>query len=431
MWTRRRVSRRPAHTHRCEPATSRATMRTPAWFADDATRSKQLPCTGPAATGITLGSYKSPRMAHQNQTDLIDRRSSRDHNVTICDAIRAEADIAARAAPRPSIMIPSPLVSIEGALARPRVAPLDGVPPFGLEWRFGAASGTRSDERCVATLTTSCIDVDAPHRACHWQPLAAAHPTSAGVPVIVVDASGQHIARAVSRAPDRRARHAACWSLGALAIIGGLIVAHEPIPSSASSPNIHTAGVVPEQATQRSGRVQVGSVERITPALPVIAPAQHIAAQPIATPGASPRPERDVAPEPKSRRSDATPDVRRAISAPSPSPHRPHGTRATTALAHAPAVPRLAARPPLTHHASHTPAPDRVVSRSLPDTPHDLHAPHELHEPLDDPLALIAMANALSTDRPARAGNAPAADFDWTTQLSHRRLTAPSETLSR
>ncbi|MBN3779783.1 hypothetical protein G3O06_19795 [Burkholderia sp. Ac-20345] len=41
---------------------------------------------------------------------------------------------------------------------------------------------------------------------------------------------------------------------------------------------------------------------------------------------------------------------------------------------------------------------------------------------LDDPLTLIAMESALRATRPARATHAPAAGFDWTAQLSRRRL---------
>ncbi|WP_311766809.1 MULTISPECIES: hypothetical protein [unclassified Burkholderia] len=371
-------------------------------------------------------SYESRRKAHQNRIDPIDRWRSPDHNVTIRDALRAAAGHAARVAPHTALMIPSPLVSVEGSIARPRVAPLDGVPPFGREWRFGAASGSRSGIRCVATLTTSCIDVDAPHRACRWQPLAAVQPSSAGVPAVAAGATGRHrhIARAVDRAHDRRARHAACWSIGALAIIGGLIVAHEPFPDVARSPVMQIAGAVPEHATEFTGRVRSAGAEPAT----AITPARHHAARAVAsTPITSSQPARDaaLAPSPRLADADGAPDVRRAATAAAPSPNRPNGTHATAAQVHPPSAPRLAGRPSITHVASRMPTPGRAGSLPVPDTRHDQHAS------LDDPLTLIAMANALRADRPAWAADAPAADFDWTTHLSHRRLTDTPTTLTR
>jgi len=74
------------------------------------------------------------------------------------------------------------------------------------------------------------------------------------------------------------------------------------------------------------------------------------------------------------------------------------------------------------NHTSRTPTPDRVDSPARPGAPHDL---------LDDPLTLIAMANALYADRPARTTAAPVTGFDWTAQLSHRRLTCVPDTLPR
>jgi hypothetical protein len=92
---------------------------------------------------------------------------------------------------------------------------------------------------------------------------------------------------------------------------------------------------------------------------------------------------------------------------------------------HAPSAPRFTARPSVTHHASRTPTPDRVGSPAHPG------APLDRLDPLDDPLTLIAMVNALHPDRPAPAADAPGAGFDWTAQLSHRRLTDGPDTLIR
>ncbi len=313
-------------------------------------------------------------------------------------------------------MIPTPLVSVEGQLARPRVAPLDGVPPFGREWTFSGAPGTRRGPRCVAILKTSCIDVEAPHRSCHWQSPPAARPVSAGVPAVAARAAGQHIERAAARTHDRRARHAACWSIGALGIIGWLIAAHEPFPGFA--PAMQIAGVAPEHAVQSMGAVQTAAV---APATSNIAPTPSIAARPVATPSPASPVARGATTHPAPRHADTAPNVQRVAAAP-PAPHRPDDRRTTTARAHAPSAPRFAARPSVTHHASRTPTSDRVGSPVHPGAP-----PNSL----DDPLTLIAMANALHADRPAPAADAPGAGFDWTAQLSHRRLTDAPDTLTR
>jgi len=322
-------------------------------------------------------------------------------------------------------MIPSPLVSVEGALARPRATPLDGVPPFGREWTFRGTSGARPGKRSLATLTTSCIDVDCPHRACRWQPLPAAQPTPACAPTVAAIADGT-ISRRAERTPgrtrDRRAMHATCWSIGALGIIGWLIAVHDPVPGLAPALAVVTAGVVPAHLTQSAGTVRVAAVE---PATSVNAPAQHIAARPAATPSGSSLPVRDTTPKAAPRLADAAPDVQRVATASPPSPDRPNAKRTTPAPVRAPSAARLAASPSVTRHASRAPSRDphdRLARPSHPDAQYD---------PLDDPLALIAMANALQTDRPARSTNAAAAGFDWTTQLSHRRLTDAPDTLTR
>ncbi|KWF27672.1 hypothetical protein WL88_09400 [Burkholderia diffusa] len=293
-------------------------------------------------------------------------------------------------------MIPTPLVSVEGPLARPRVAPLDGVPPFGREWTFSGVPGTRRDTRCVAILKTSCIDVEAPHRSCHWQSPPATRPVSAGIPAVAARAAGQHVERTGGRAHDRRARHAACWSIGALGIIGWLIAAHEPFPGFA--PAMQAAGIVPEH------------------------PAQSIAARPVATHSPASPVARDATIHPAPRHADTTPQVQRVAASAPPTPHRPDDRRTTTARVHAPSAPRFKARPSVAHYASRAPTSDLVGSPAHPGAPVD---------PLDDPLTLIAMANALHADRPEPAASAPGAGFDWTAQLSHRRLTDVPDTLTR
>lgn len=381
-------------------------------------------CLGPVPRSPSPRSSGTNRLEKRtkNQIGLIDRSPSTDHNVTTCHAIRAAAGIVARVAPRTALMIPMPLVSLAGPLARPRVAPLDGVPPFGREWMFSGKPGTRLGSRCAAILKTSCIDVRAPHRACRWQSPPAARPVSAGVPDVEARAAGQHIEHAAGRAHDRRARHAACWSIGALGIIGWLIAAHEPLPGFAPAPATQIVGVVPEHAVQSMGAVQTAAV---APAMPTIAPAQPVAARPFATPSTGAPVTRGATTHPAPRRPDTTPNVQRVATAAPPTPHRPDHRRTTTARVHAPSAPRFTARPSVTHHASRTPTPDRVGSPAHPG------APLDRLDPLDDPLTLIAMVNALHPDRPAPAADAPGAGFDWTAQLSHRRLTDGPDTLIR
>lgn len=303
-------------------------------------------------------------------------------------------------------MTPSRLVPVEGRLGRPRVTPLDGVPPFGREWIFSGASGARPAKRCLASLTTSCIDVDAPHRTCRWQPPPVVQPPSAVT-------TGRYIARAAALAPDRRAMHAACWSIGALGIIGWLIATHEPFTGFSPALALQTAGVVQQHAAQSTGAVRVAAVEPTTPA---VATAPHIAAHPS---GPSPR-ARDTAPRPAPRLADAASDGRHvATAAP---PHRSNGAHTAPVQIHAPSARRLAPGPAVERHASRTPSSNRLGRPPLPDAPRNS---------LDDPLTLIAMANTLQATLPARSANVPTAGFDWTAQLSHRRLTDAPDTLAR
>jgi hypothetical protein len=329
----------------------------------------------------------------------------------------------AAAARRTALMTSSPLVPVEGTLARPRAAPLDGVPPFGREWTFRGMSGARPGKRCLATLTTSCIDIVAPHRTCRWQPLPVAPPSSAGVPAAAPGATRRYIERAPGRTHDRRALRAACWSIGALAIIGWLVTAHEPFPDFAPKPTIQPAVPVPQHVAQSTGTVRVAALERAKPAS---APAQHAAARPAAI-SAMPSPSaRGAAPKAPPRRAGAASDGRRVATAspprPSSSTHQPAGKRPTPAHAAAHVAARLDAGSSVTLHGSHASSHDHF------DRPSHSLAPQR---PLDDPLTLIAMAHALDAERPARPANVPAAGFDWTARLSHRRLTDTSDTLRR
>nr|WP_254597862.1 hypothetical protein [Burkholderia lata] len=318
-------------------------------------------------------------------------------------------------------MPPSPLVPVAGALARPRVAPLDHVPSFGREWTFRGAPGARPGKHCLATLATSCIDVDQPHRACHWQPLpvAASAPTLAASPVAPPAAAGRRSSRTAGGFRDRRARYAICWSIGALGIIGWLIAAHEPLAEFGPAYAIQTAGGVPGHATSSSGAVRVAAVQ---PRTSTNAPPRHKMAAPVATTAESSPATHQVTRRPASHRPTATSSMPPTATAASP---RSSGTRtaAAAAAARAPTLSRLAARPPRRSSTVDTRTPDRLAP-----------APRAIAHPrdtLDDPLTLIAMAGALRATQPARATHAPPVNLDWTTQLSHRRLTDTPDTFAR
>lgn len=307
-------------------------------------------------------------------------------------------------------MIPSPLVPVEGALARPRINPLDQVPPFGREWRFSGASDARPGTNCVATLTTSCIDVGRPHRACQWQPLpvAASLPAPARLPATPAAASGQRSRHPARRPRDWRAMYAICWSLGALGIIGGLIGAYEPPAGSGPAYAIHAAGGVPDHVATSTGTVRVAAAE---PATSTNAMPQRNVATSVANTTAAPPATQRIPHRPAPLHRQATSDVRHAAPA---SPRRATGPRATDASPRTPVVPRLAAHPPLYRDAANTRTRDRLAR--LPRTADA----RDTRDALDDPAVLIAMANALRATQPARPG---AAGFDWTSQLSHRRVT--------
>ncbi|WP_175748807.1 hypothetical protein [Burkholderia pyrrocinia] len=310
-------------------------------------------------------------------------------------------------------MTPSPLVPVEGALARPRIAPLDHVPPFGREWTFRGAPGARPGKHCLATLTTSCIDVDRPHRACRWQPwpTAASAPQSAGLPVTPAAVADTRSRRTVRGARDRRAMYAICWSVGAFGIIGWLIAAHEPFTGFEPAHTIQMGGIAPDHATSSTATMRVAAVQPDTPTYPA---SQRTVATPVAKTAESPPATYHAAPRPASLRPKATSDVQPTATA---SPRRTSITRTTAAPTRSPTVPHLAARPPVLSDTADARTRDRLASPPhAPDT-------RDARDTLDDPLTLIAMANALRGAQPARSAPAPDAGFDWTSQLSHRRVT--------
>ncbi|WP_157649514.1 hypothetical protein [Burkholderia ubonensis] len=179
---------------------------------------------------------------------------------------------------------------------------------------------------------------------------------------------------------------ASCWTLGALGIIGWLIAAHEPAFDPARAPGNTQTGVTaisriaqpPEPALAAA---RVPATEPSVHAAPMTAKAEH----PVVTHAA------------------ALPRTRRA------------SERQATARAQ-PAMPAA-------HHrvaARVQPAPPPAAASALRRA--SMSAPLD---DLDNPRTLIALEKALRTEQPAavRAPQSAAADGDWTSRLSHRRLT--------
>ncbi len=205
--------------------------------------------------------------------------------------------------------------------------------------------------------------------------------------------------------------YAVCWSLGALGIIGGLIGAHEPPAGSGSAYVIHAAGGVPDHVATSTGTVRVAAAE---PATSTNAMPQRNVATSVANTMASPPATHRVPLRPAALHRQATSDVRHAAPA---SPRRATGPRTTNASARTPVVPRLAAHPPIPRAAADTRTRDRLAQ------PPRMANTRDTRDSLDDPATLIAMANALRVTQPARPAHPGTAGFDWTSHLSHRRVT--------
>ncbi|KVN93707.1 hypothetical protein WJ70_12560 [Burkholderia ubonensis] len=296
-------------------------------------------------------------------------------------------------------MNPSPFVPVEGDLAVPRFRPLDGI-PLGREWTFRGTSDARSGSAYTARTETTCIDVDAPHRACHWTPSSNAKPE----PVVVHPRSHPDAA-----APARRAVLASCWTLGALGIIGWLIAAHEPAFDPARAPGNTQTGV-----TTISRIAQPPEPALAAARVPATEPSVHAApeaaaARPVITADAAPMTAK--AKHPVVTHAAELPRTRRA------------SERQATARAQ-PAMPAA-------HHrvaARVQPAPPPAAASALRRA--SMSAPLD---DLDNPRTLIALEKALRTEQPAavRAPQTAAADGDWTSRLSHRRLTDAPDAFTR
>ncbi|RQS08936.1 hypothetical protein DIE07_16970 [Burkholderia sp. Bp9002] len=302
-------------------------------------------------------------------------------------------------------MNPSPLVPVEGEIALPRFMPLDGI-PFGREWTFRSASGAHADNALVARIVTSCIDVAFPHRTCNWLPLRLQRPPA---PRPALPPS-----HPASAGGSRRAMLAACWSVGALGIIGWLVAANAPNSGTDASLRFAQSGAV---------IVQQPAQPAVHAATPASQPAS--ASRTPATPAAiavRPSPPIAVALQPPAAaRPIPTRRAQQLATAPRP---RATGSRAMPRMQYATAT----SVPAATRVAAHV-RPMPQLQRAVPPLP---AAPAPAPEALDDPRTLIAMAHALRAEQPAATPSAPRpAGFDWTSRLSHRRLTDSPDAFTR
>ncbi|WP_244114947.1 hypothetical protein [Burkholderia cepacia] len=285
-------------------------------------------------------------------------------------------------------------VPIEGVFARPRITPLAGLPPFGREWVFRGSHGARGARPYGATLKTSCIDVNAPHRTCHWQPLTAQQ-------VDFPAPAPQSETFAVRNAPVRRALFAVCCSIGALGIIGWLIAANESTTNAPFSTSVTPAVIANGQDAGQPATVL---------------PSSHAPDEDRSTSVAQ------IAPESHAKPSLVFPP-RQALTTPARLPirHTPF-----------PIAPHTHQSSPVTGRA--TPRHSTLESRSLRAT-RRLALPRTAvaHATLDDPKTLIAMASALRAEQSgiATARSAPAPGFDWTAALTQRRLTDTPDAFTR
>ncbi|AYZ67669.1 hypothetical protein EGY31_32015 [Burkholderia multivorans] len=296
-------------------------------------------------------------------------------------------------------MNPSPFVPVEGDLSIPRFRPLDGI-PLGREWTFRGTSDARSGSAYAARTKTTCIDVEAPHRACHWTPSSDAKPE----PVVVRPRSHPDAA-----APARRAVRASCWTLGALGIIGGLIAAHEPAFDPARAPGNAQTGVTAVSRVAQPPGPALAAARAPASEPSIHAAPEAAAARPVITADAAPvtaKAEHQVV-----THAAAIPRTSRA------------SERQATARAQ-PAMPAALHRVVARVQPAPPPAAASALRRASTTTPLD---------ELDNPQPLIALEKALRAEHPAavRAPQTAAADGDWTSRLSHRRLTDTPDAFMR
>ncbi|WP_236872803.1 hypothetical protein [Burkholderia sp. NRF60-BP8] len=218
-------------------------------------------------------------------------------------------------------------------------------------------------------------------------------------------------ARRARASHDQRAMYAVCWSIGALGIIGWLIGAYDPPAGFGPASATRAAGSAAELVTTSTGTIHAAAAQ---PGTSTHAVPQRNVAMPVANMPGSPPATHRVALRPAPSHPQATADARNVRPA---SPRRATRQHATEAPPRTPVVPRLAAHPSIQRSATHTGTRDRLAP------PPHLADTLDTRDSLDDPVTLIAMANALRATQPARPAPPPAAGFDWMAQLSHRRVT--------
>ncbi|WP_249196001.1 hypothetical protein [Burkholderia cenocepacia] len=245
--------------------------------------------------------------------------------------------------------------------------------------------------------------------------MAATLPASPGLTVTPAVVPGRRSRHPAAGPRDRRAVYAACWSIGALGIIGWLIGTYDPPAGFGPAYAIQAAGGVADRVTTSTGTIHVAATR---PATSTTAMRQRKVAAPVANTTKAPPAKHRTPPRPASLHPQTASDMRHAAPA---LPRRATGQRTTQAPPRTPVVPRLAAHPPiqrapLQRAAANTGTTDRLAPPRTADT-------RDTRDALDDPATLIAMANALRGTQPARPAHPSAAGFDWTSQLSHRRVT--------
>ncbi len=210
--------------------------------------------------------------------------------------------------------------------------------------------------------------------------------------------------------------YALYWSIGALGIIGWLIGTYDPPAGFGPAYAIEATGGVADHVTTSTGTIHMAATQ---PATSTNAVPQRKVAAPVANTMKTPPATHRAPLRPASLHLQTASDMRHAAPA---SPRRATGQRTMQASPHTPVVPRLAAHPPtqralLQRAATNTGTHDRLAP------PPRTADTRDTRDSLDDPATLIAMANALRATQPARPAHPSAAGFDWTSQLSHRRVT--------
>ncbi|WP_232294559.1 hypothetical protein [Burkholderia orbicola] len=227
---------------------------------------------------------------------------------------------------------------------------------------------------------------------------------------------GRRLRHPAASPRDRRAVYAACWSIGALGIIGWLIGTYDPPADFGPAYAIQAAGGVADRVTTSTGTIHVAATR---PATSTTAMPQRKVAAPVANTTKAPPAKHRTPPRPASLHPQTASDMRHAAPA---SPRRAAGQRTMPAPSHTPVVPRLAAHPPTQRALLQRAATNAGTHDRLAPPPRTADT-RDTRDSLDDPATLFAMANALRATQPARPAHPSAAGFDWTSQLSHRRVT--------